>query len=86
MMLVSARIEAVYLGNTVMTPEQEQDLKVHLQAVAKILDAESHPEAMKTLEGIELTVREQMQKNVSPELGSFLSKRLQERKQASPEP
>jgi hypothetical protein len=40
---------------------------------------------MKTLEGIELTVRQQMQKHVSPELGSFLSKRLQERKQASPD-
>ncbi len=44
-----------------MTPEQEQALKVHLQAIAKILDDESDPEAMKTLEGIELTVRQQVQ-------------------------
>lgn len=66
-----------------MTPEQEQALKVHLQAIAQILYDESDPEAMKTLEGIELTVRQQLQKHVSPELGSFLSKRLQERKQAS---
>lgn len=68
-----------------MTPEQEQDLKVHLQAIGKILYDESDPEAMKTLEGIELTVREQMHKHVSPAIGFFLSKRLQERKQASPE-
>jgi hypothetical protein len=40
---------------------------------------------MKTLEGIELTVRQQIQAHVSPELGSFLSKQLQERKQVSEE-
>lgn len=57
-----------------MTPEQEQDLKIHLQAIAKILYDESDLEAMKTLEGIELTVRQLLQKHVSPELGSFLSK------------
>jgi hypothetical protein len=63
-----------------MTPEQEQDLKIHLQAIAKILYDESDLEAMKTLEGIELTVRQQMQKHVGPELGSFLSKQLPELK------
>jgi hypothetical protein len=46
---------------------------------------DSDPEAMKTLEGIEMTVRQQIQTHVSPELGGFLSKRLQERKQANPE-
>jgi hypothetical protein len=68
-----------------MTPEQEQALKVHLQAIAKILYDESDSEAMKTLEGVELTVRQQVQQHVSPELGSFLSKRLQEHDQASPD-
>lgn len=68
-----------------MTPEQEQALKVHLQAIAQILYDESDPAAMKTLEGISLTVRQQIHKHVSPELGVFLSKRLQERKQARPD-
>lgn len=68
-----------------MTPEQEQALKVHLQAIAQILYDDSDPAAMKTLEGIEMTVRQQIQSHVSPELGSFLSEQLQERKQARPE-
>jgi hypothetical protein len=38
---------------------------------------------MKTLEGIEMAVRQQIQTHVSPELGVFLSKQLRERKQVS---
>jgi hypothetical protein len=64
-----------------MTPEQEQALKADLEAIAQILYDESDPEAMKTLEGIEVTVRQQIQAHVSPELGIFLSERSQERKQ-----
>lgn len=68
-----------------MTPEQEQALKTHLKAIAQILYDDSDPKAMETLEGIELTVRQQVQAHVSPDLGSFLSKKLQEHKQASKE-
>ena len=57
----------------------------HLQAIARILDDESDPQAMKTLEEIELTVRQQIQTHVSPELGGFLSKLSQERKLLSGE-
>ena len=63
-----------------MTPAQAQALKVHLEAIAQILYDESDPEAMKTLEGIELTLREQIQAHVSPKLGRFLSERLAARK------
>lgn len=69
-----------------MTPEQTQALKGYLEGIAQILYEDSDPEAMKTLEGIELTIRQQIQSHVSPELGSFLSKPLQERTQASDEP
>lgn len=65
-----------------MTPEQEQALKLHLEAIAQILYDESDPEAMKTLEGIELSVREKIQAHVSPELGRFLSERLAAHKPA----
>lgn len=65
-----------------MTPDKEQALKTHLEAIAQILYDESDSEAMKTLEGIEVTVRQQMQAHVSPEIGSFLSAQLAARKQA----
>jgi len=66
-----------------MTPEQEQALKEHLQAIAKILYDDSDPATMQTLEGIEMTLRQQIQTHVSPKLGNFLSKRLQEHNQAN---
>ena len=62
-----------------MTPEQEQALKQHLQAIAKILYEDSDRATMQTLEGMEMTLRQQIQTHVSPELGSFLSKRLSRR-------
>lgn len=64
-----------------MKPEQEQALKAHLQAIAKILYDDSNPDAMQTLEGIEMTVRQKIQAHVSPELGNFLLERLQEQQQ-----
>ena len=64
-----------------MQPEQEQALKVHLQAIAKILYDGSDPDAMQTLEGIEMTVRQKIQAHVSPELGNFLLGRLQQQQQ-----
>jgi hypothetical protein len=64
-----------------MNPEQEQALKAHLQAIAKILYDDSDPDAMQTLEGIEMTVRQKIQEHVSPELGIFLLEQLQQRQQ-----
>jgi hypothetical protein len=83
---VSERIRAFYCSNQVMTPDQKQSLKAHLQAIAQILYDDSDPATLKTLEGIEMTLRQQIQTHVSPELGNFLSKQLQERKQANSEP
>lgn len=62
-----------------MTPEQEQALQEHVQAIAKILYENTSPEQLKTLGGIEQAVREQMQKHVMPEVGVFLSQRQPER-------
>jgi len=69
-----------------MKPEQEQALKTHLQAIAQILYDDSDPNTMQTLEGIEMTVRQKIQAQVSPELGVFLLKRLQEQQQDDQEP
>lgn len=68
-----------------MQPEQEQALKVHLQAIAKILYDDSDPDAMQTLERIEMTVRQKIQAHVSPEVGNFLLGRLQQQQQDDPE-
>jgi hypothetical protein len=68
-----------------MTPDQEQALKQHLQAIAQILYDESDPATMKTLEGIEMTLKQQIQTHASPELGSFLSKRSQAPRSVNPE-
>lgn len=69
-----------------MTLEQEQDLKTHLEAIAQILYDESDPEAMKTLfkDRFECSAANSGTRD-RPELGSFLFKRLLERRQVSPE-
>jgi hypothetical protein len=63
-----------------MTPEQQQALQDHLQAIAQILYEDSDPTALQTLEELELTLRQQIQTHVSPALGSFLSARQLEPK------
>lgn len=59
-----------------MDSDKAAELKRHLDAIAQLLYEESDPAKMQTLEGIEMTVREQIQAHVSPELGHFLSARL----------
>lgn len=67
-----------------MTPEQEQALHDHVQAIAQILYENTPPEQLKTLGGIEQAVREQMQKHVMPEVGVFLSQQRQVQQQDAP--
>jgi environmental stress-induced protein Ves len=71
---------------TVMTPEQKAALQQHVEAIAEILYADADAETIKSLEGIETTVREQMLEYVSPQVGVFLSEALQKRQQAEREP
>ena len=58
-----------------MTPDKAAQLQHHLEAIAQLLYEESEPTTLETLEDIELTVREQVQTHVTPELGRFLSAR-----------
>ena len=67
-----------------MTPEDQQKLEEYCQGIAAILyrNAEAkNNEQLKTLEGIELAVREQMLENVSPKIGVFLSRQAVAQKQ-----
>ncbi len=64
-----------------MTPEQQQEMDKHIQAIAKILYEDTPPEQLTTLAGIEQAVRRQMQQQVMPKVGVFLSQRAQVQQQ-----
>ena len=61
-----------------MTPEQREQMQQHISAIAQILydDAEATGMNMENLAEIEHTVRCQLQRHVSPEVGLFLSTRV----------
>ena len=56
-----------------MTPEEQERLQACSQEIAEILYRNSDQSKLKTLEGIEQTVRQQMREHVSPEVAFFLS-------------
>ena len=63
-----------------MTESEKNEIHGHVQAIAAILykDTESRePERLTSLEGIEISVREQMQQCVSKDIGIFLSRQAQ---------
>lgn len=66
-----------------MTCEQQQALKEHIQAIAKILYDDTPPEQLTTLAGIEKAIRDQMPKHVMPEVGVFWSQLPQVQQQAT---
>jgi hypothetical protein len=59
-----------------MTPEQHDKLQSHVSEIAKLLydDAQAKGLPMTNLTEIEMAVRSQLLRHVSPELGNFLSK------------
>jgi hypothetical protein len=64
-----------------MTPEQQQAIKKHADAIAEILYADCEPGSLKTLEDIEIAVKDQVLSHVTPEIGFFSFTQLAERKQ-----
>lgn len=58
-----------------MTPEEDKELQAHVEAIAGILYRNTDPLELKTIEGIEQVVRQQMLKHISPQIGIFLSKK-----------
>ncbi len=63
-----------------MTPQDEQQLKAHLKAAAEILYKNTDPAALKSFEDIEKSLREQILKEVGPELASFFFQKSQKLK------
>ncbi len=64
-----------------MTPEQQQAIKTHVEAISAILYADCDPKLLKTLEDIEITVKDRVLTHVTPQIGIFLSTQLVGRKQ-----
>lgn len=60
-----------------MTSEEKERLQAAVKEIAAILYKNTSPSELKTLEGIEKTVRSQMLEHVSPEIAFFLSNKLQ---------
>jgi hypothetical protein len=54
-----------------MSPESQQALEQHVQAIAKLLYEDADPSKLSTLSEIEKTVRQQLQEKVSPQIGIF---------------
>jgi hypothetical protein len=68
-----------------MTPEEQQSIKTHADAIAAILYRNTDEAKLQSLEGIEQAVRQHMLESVSPQVGIFLSKQRAKQQQASPE-
>ena len=68
-----------------MTPSDQQQLKAHLKAVAKILYRNTDSTELKSFESIEKSVRQKMLSEVGPEVGNFFFQQYQELKQENPE-
>lgn len=68
-----------------MTPEKEALLKKHLETIATLLYEETEPEQVENLAKIENTIREQTLEYITPQLGIFLSNKLQKQQQEEPE-
>lgn len=66
-----------------MNPEEAQRLQACIQEMSAILYRNTPVEELTTLEGIEKAVRQQMLEHVSPEVGVFLSSKLQEFRKAN---
>ena len=68
-----------------MTPSDQQQLKAHLKAVAKILYRNTDPTELESFDSIEKSLRQKMLEEVGPELGNFFFQQYQEFKQENPE-
>lgn len=70
------------MDSTIMDAQQTQRLQACVQEISEILYQNTPTEELTTLEGIEKAVRGHMLKEVSPRVGFFLSKQLQEQAKA----
>ena len=68
-----------------ITASDQQQLKAHLKAAAKIIYRNTAPTELKSFETMEKLVCQKMLEEVGPELGSFFFQQYQELRQENPE-
>lgn len=68
-----------------MTPEEQQAIKTHADAIAAILYRNTDEAKLQSLEGIEQSVRQHILEHVSPQVGIFLSKQKAKQQEVNPE-
>ena len=66
-----------------MNPEKQERLQACLQELATLLYEQTDKSELTNLESIEKSVRQQMLEHVSPEVGVFLSSKLQKFRKAN---
>ena len=54
-----------------MTPDDKKELQGHIRAISEILYRNTSQEQLQTFESIEITVRETMLTEVTPQVGEF---------------
>jgi predicted transcriptional regulator with HTH domain len=64
-----------------MTPEEQNEIAAHSQAIAKILYRNTAKEELTSLGKIEVAVRDGLKEYVMPEVGIFLSEMSQKRQE-----
>lgn len=69
-----------------MTPEEQQNIKINLQAIAETLYKNTSPDNLKTFESIELTVREYLVEQIAPEISNFFLTQQGEKERVEKEP
>ena len=69
-----------------MLSEEQQNIKIYLQAIAEALYKNTSPDNLKSFESIELTVREYLVETVAPEISSFFLTQQEELLRGEKEP
>jgi hypothetical protein len=69
-----------------MLSEEQQNIKIYLQAIAEALYKNTSPDNLKSFESIELIVREYLVEIVAPEISSFFLTQQGERVRGEKEP
>ena len=59
-----------------LSPEENQEIKDNLKAVAKILYQNTSKDQLNSFEEIETTLRDEMQEVVAPEIAQFFFQKL----------
>ena len=69
-----------------MDTYKKPQIQAHARAIAALLYEETDPDQVKTLAGIEASVRGHLLEHVSPEIGGFLSKQVAAQRAGENEP